>query len=160
MFSIAAAPVQELTVDGPKTQFAFNSIETEEKWVPRGSTPEELAEDGATMWLPGKVVLPSVLRVSGRFDGTLHLTALIEDASHKPPQVIVGLSMNPEKDTSSPSVRGVKQQEAPRALTVALGWMYEDGRITMIEREYNSSGDLKEVRMKSAVKGAWSGGRM
>lgn len=133
MFSIVASPVEELGPEGvTTTQFAMASIETEEKWVPRGSTPEELGEDGASMWLPGKV--------------------------------IVGISMNPEKDAAGRPLKPTVNAngaptEVPREFFVSLGWMYEDGRMTAIEREYNSSGALKEVRMKSGVFGKWAGGR-
>lgn len=73
--------------------------------------------------------------------------------------------MNPEKDANGrtprpdPAYANGVPDDRPRDFVVSVGWMYEEGRMTMVEREYNSSGALKEVRMKSGVFGKWSGGR-
>ncbi|KAI5077373.1 hypothetical protein GOP47_0007197 [Adiantum capillus-veneris] len=44
-------------------------------------------------------------------------------------------------------------------LTVGVGW-YENGVNLVMERDYNTEGNLIEVHNKSEVKGGWVGGRM
>lgn len=106
------------------------------------------------------------------------------------PQLFIGIRMTPEMPKGEADVRTEDEDsessievETPRGLSIALGWQFEVGRgknnphwergtviislfprqensLLLMERDYNSAGELKEVRSRTAVKGAWAGGRM
>lgn len=50
----------------------------------------------------------------------------------------------------------------PPGLLISCGWGPPDGRglLTLVEREYDGTGQLAEVRHRTAVLGGWVGGRM
>jgi hypothetical protein len=52
------------------------------------------------------------------------------------------------------------QSPPPRGLCMGLTWMQKGGQALQVERYYDGEGILRDVRMATAVKGGWSGGRM
>jgi hypothetical protein len=47
-----------------------------------------------------------------------------------------------------------------RGFLMSFVWVHSPGNALVLEREYDGAGQLGEVRLGSAVKGGWAGGRM
>ncbi|KAL3157302.1 hypothetical protein ABBQ38_001532 [Trebouxia sp. C0009 RCD-2024] len=112
----------------------YFSQETKQRW---SSSPaeQELAEeqgeiDGGALWLPGNTLLEL--------------------------QMLPMVSRGEVAD----EVEGMSTTDTGRGLLISFSWLVRPGMMISMQREYDSAGDLMEVRSRSAVEGTWVGGRM
>ena len=57
-------------------------------------------------------------------------------------------------------MEGVSPSNTGRVVLLTFSWMVRSGMVISMQREYDATGDLMEVRSRSAVEGSWVGVRM
>lgn len=136
-----------------RTVYVYTSAETRQDWQLPGVTNQlggrqlrkHKAQDlGAAFWLPGNVL---VMFKMAKNDGSA-----VADSDDDEEAV--------QAESNGHRPGGVPPPPALRGLVITFGWLVRDDSLLLLEREYDSLGELMEVRHSTAVKGGWSGGRM
>ena len=71
-----------------------------------------------------------------------------------------GLDVQVSRGKVADEVEGMSTTDTGRGLLISFSWLVRPGMMISMQREYDSAGDLMEVRSRSAVEGTWVGGRM
>lgn len=166
--------------------FAYSSAETRQEWQLPGVTApaagrqlrrhKAKSEDaGAAFWLPGGVFFQMTMvepvhgansasngahgddEYYGGYNG--NGAGANGNGAH-----MNGAGLNGNGASSgygaSGNGNGGSQGAAPRGLLMTFGWLAREDTMVLMEREYDSEGQLADVRNSTAVRGGWSGGRM
>lgn len=135
-FDLTAVPIDETDPSTGMTKKAmvYFSQETKQKWSSSPAEQELAGEqgkiDGGALWLPGNTLLEL--------------------------QMLPMVSRGEVAD----EVEGMSTSDTGRGLLISFSWLVRPGMMISMQREYDSAGDLMEVRSRSAVEGSWVGGRM
>ena len=71
-----------------------------------------------------------------------------------------GLHVQVSRGEVADEVEGMSTTDIGRGLLISFSWLVRPGMMISMQREYDSAGELMEVRSRSAVEGTWVGGRM
>ena len=128
--------------------WAYTSTEEQQLWDTSSAPPT--GDDGGSYWLPGGIVL------SLRMVDNYVPTEMDADSN----------GSGSETDSAGTSGNGAANGNGkgsrvyPRGLCLSTSWLWREGSVSVVEREYDGYGFLREVRLAQGVKGGWSGGRM
>ncbi|GIL79715.1 hypothetical protein Vretifemale_9002 [Volvox reticuliferus] len=155
VFTVSATGIDEVDpLSGEeRVVWMYGSMEEQQLWGTSAAPPS--GDDGGCFWLPGGIVL-SLRMVDNYVPVDLDLD-LESDGSESGSQI----SSNGSSYNGNGNGNGNRAQRTyPRGLCLGMGWLWREGSVSLIEREYDGYGYLREVRLAQAVKGGWSGGRM
>ncbi|GLC70769.1 hypothetical protein PLESTF_001031300 [Pleodorina starrii] len=154
VFTVCATGIDEVDpLSGDeRSVWVYSSTEEQQLWDTSTALPS--GDEGASFWLPGGVVL-SLRMVDNYVPVDLDSA---DPASQHAGRSGSGSSSNSNGNGNGNGKKG--QRAYPRGLCVGMTWLWREGSVSAVEREYDGYGYLREVRLSQGVKGGWSGGRM
>ncbi|GIL52540.1 hypothetical protein Vafri_8382 [Volvox africanus] len=155
VFTVSATGIDEVDPLSGEEQvvWMYSSMEEQQLWDTSAAPPS--GDDGGCFWLPGGIIL-SLRMVDNYVPVDLNLDSET-DRSESGSQISSTGSRN--NGNGNGNGNGA-ERTYPRGLCLGMGWLWREGSVSLIEREYDGYGYLREVRLGQAVKGGWSGGRM
>ncbi|KXZ55531.1 hypothetical protein GPECTOR_2g1080 [Gonium pectorale] len=140
-----------------RVSWLYTAGEEQQLWDAPSGPPA--GDEGGSYWLPGGVVLS--LRMLDNYvpvDLDSDSDGSGSDSASAGPG---SAASNGNGNGNNGNGKGPGAERTyPRGLCISLGWLWREGSASVVEREYDGYGYLREVRLSQAVKGGWSGGRM
>ncbi|KAG2451288.1 hypothetical protein HYH02_003894 [Chlamydomonas schloesseri] len=169
VFTVSATGIDEADpfTGEERVVWVYSSTEEQQLWDASTSPPG--GDEGGCYWLPGGVVVS--LRMVDNYVPADSAEAAGGDDSGSSSEDDGGASSSasskPKKQEHAASNgngngagAGAGAREYPRGLCLGMAWAWKEGNVSLVEREYDGYGYLRDVRLGQAVKGGWSGGRM
>ncbi|KAG2501708.1 hypothetical protein HYH03_000209 [Edaphochlamys debaryana] len=187
VFTVGATGVDEVDplTGEERAVWVYSSTEEQQLWDASSAPP--MGDDGGSYWLPGGLVL-SLRMVDNYVPADLADSSDLDQSGSDSDADSRSRSGSASGSGSGPSSshhvngngssvvpRGVARGERgagsggggegegrayPRGLCLSTAWLWREGSVSVVEREYDGYGYLREVRLSQGVKGGWSGGRM
>ncbi|EFJ46014.1 hypothetical protein VOLCADRAFT_93813 [Volvox carteri f. nagariensis] len=155
VFTTCATSVDEVDPRSGEEQvvWVYSSTEEQQLWDTSALPPS--GDDGGCFWLPGGVVL-SLRMVDNYVPVDLDLDSESGGSGSESDRGGGGASTN-----GNGNGNGLESSRTyPRGLCLGMAWLWREGSVSVLEREYDGYGYLREVRLSQGVKGGWAGGRM
>ncbi|KAG2435736.1 hypothetical protein HXX76_006932 [Chlamydomonas incerta] len=166
VFTVSATGIDEADpfTGEERVVWLYSSTEEQQLWDASAQPPG--GDEGGCYWLPGGVVIS--LRMVDNYvpadaadaQGDSSEDEGAASTAGREAEKRAGQEHAASNGNGNGSGHGAGPREYPRGLCLGMAWAWKEGNVSLVEREYDGYGYLREVRLGQAVKGGWSGGRM